>query len=536
MNVELFKSLLRPYWNTWSVNNLDDAADKIATAYDLSNVGSSGPFFGAKVIKGDKQTLKTFLSAGLNVNFRLEVKLPGTPPGFTLMATGFCMYWVGSVFTPLPAMPPMVAPATGCQVLFPGIPVGFDTELKRTFDNTNVEEALTAFANSLIKHQLTIMGIYSGLVPAAPSPIPLVLPWTAMLSIPGINIPNINLGGGEPDGGGPDGGTGGGTGGDPGGPTPPQTGKDSDGNDIETLNNLSNAISNGLTFATTATQDKVDTLISDLVRQVNDALASGKIIARKSNELLTQIRNIRSGLSDPYFDVTTGFDNSPDNKFVDYVNLGSDGNLRPIDGIYINQDPRTQEFFGNIIRTKLLQNRFKPNLVVDSRQRTKNRNEPGYRNAYLQITVELREQVVKRTNGDNEYQFYIVIDMANVGIFPLWDRTQLRFIDSPVAIGTPKNIFTFRDPIESQNSIWAGPPFNIQSPKDRGFEIIRGPFEQILDQKIQEFNTYIDRFFNGRLRKKLQTIDLYLTTEPREDFNPFGNQVFTKMNNFVKLP
>jgi hypothetical protein len=221
---------------------------------------------------------------------------------------------------------------------------------------------------------------------------------------------------------------------------------------------------------------------------------------------------------------------------VDYVNLGSDGNLRPIDGIYINQDPRTQEFFGNIIRTKLLQNRFKPNLVVDSRQRTKNRNEPGYRNAYLQITVELREQVVKRTNGDNEYQFYIVIDMANVGIFPLWDRTQLRFIDSPVAIGTPKNIFTFRDPIESQNSIWAGPPFNIQSPKDRGFEIIRGPFEQILDQKIQEFNTYIDRFFNGRLRKKLQTIDLYLTTEPREDFNPFGNQVFTKMNNFVKLP
>ena len=288
MNVELFKSYLRPYWNTWSVNNLDDAADKISTAYDLSNIGSSGPIFGAKLIKGDKETLKQFLSAGLNVNFGLQVKPPGVPSGFTLMATGFCMYWVGSTFTPLPAMPPMVAPTTGCQVLFPGLPVGFDADLKNTFDNTSVEEALTAFGNSLIKHQLTVMGIYSGLVPGVPSPIPLVLPWTAMLSVPGINPPNINLGGGEPDGGGS---TGGGTGGGTGGPTPPQTGKDSDGNDIETLNNLLNAISNGLTFATTATQDKVDSLISDLVRQVNDALSSGKIIARKSNELLTQIRN-----------------------------------------------------------------------------------------------------------------------------------------------------------------------------------------------------------------------------------------------------
>jgi hypothetical protein len=65
---------------------------------------------------------------------------------------------------------------------------------------------------------------------------------------------------------------------------------------------------------------------------------------------------------------------------------------------------------------------------------------------------------------------------------------------------------------------------------------MRGPFEQILDEKIAELNQYIDRWFKGRLRKKLQTIDLYLTTEPRQDFNPFGNQVFTKMNRFVKLP
>ena len=65
MNVDLFKSLLRPYWNTWSVNDLDDAADKIATAYELSNIGDTAPFFGAKLIKGNKETLKTFLAQGL---------------------------------------------------------------------------------------------------------------------------------------------------------------------------------------------------------------------------------------------------------------------------------------------------------------------------------------------------------------------------------------------------------------------------------------------------------------------------------------
>jgi hypothetical protein len=531
MNVELFKSLLRPYWNTWSVNNLDDAADKIATAYDLSNIASSGPFFGAKLVKGDRQTLKTFLSAGLNVNFGLQVKPPDITPGFTLMATGFCMYWVGSIFTPLPAMPPMVAPTTGCQVLFPGIPVGFDMELKRTFDNTDVEQALTSFANSLVKHQLTIMGIYSGLVPSVPSPIPLVLPWTAMLSISGISIPSINLGGGEPDGE-PDGGTGGGTGG---GPTPPQTGKDQDGNDIETLNGLNDVIAKGESDATNQTQDKVNLIVDNLKRMINDALTSGKIIPRKANELLARANNIKSGLADPYFDASTGFDNSPDDKYIDYINLGSDGNLRPIDDIYVNQDQTTQEFFGNIIRQKLSQNRFKPNLIVDSRQRTKNRFESGYRNSYLGIVMELREQVIRRTDGTDEYQFYITLDMQNVGLFPFWDSTQAKFVDAPNMIGLPKSIFTFRDPIESPSSIWAGPPFNISSPKQRGLEIMRGPFEQILDEKIAELNQYIDRWFKGRLRKKLQTIDLYLTTEPRQDFNPFGNQVFTKMNRFVKL-
>ena len=258
---------------------------------------------------------------------------------------------------------------------------------------------------------------------------------------------------------------------------------------------------------------------------------------------MSRIRNIRSGLSDPCFDSATGFDVCDDNKFIDYVNLGMDGNLKPIDEIYVNQDSRTQEFFGNIIRTKLSKNKFKPNLIVDSRQIPQlgpnynliTKSYPGYRNSFLQIKVDLREQVLELNNGDREYQFYISIDMSNVGAFQVWDKIKLRFIDTTSTIGIPREIFTFRDTIESQNSIWAGPPLNIQSPKDRGLELMREPFEKMLDEKIQEFNEYIDTSFNGRLRKKLQRIDLYLTTEPRQDFNPFGNQVFTKMTNFVNL-
>ena len=140
MNVDLFKSLLRPYWQSFSINDLDDAADKIATAYDLSNIGNSAPFFGAKLIRGDKDTLKSFLSFGLKLNFNLKEKLPdpSVEPGFTLMATGFCLYWVSSTFSPVPPMPPMFAPTTGVQVLFPGIPIGLDKALKEAFNNTDI--------------------------------------------------------------------------------------------------------------------------------------------------------------------------------------------------------------------------------------------------------------------------------------------------------------------------------------------------------------------------------------------------------------
>jgi len=186
MNVNLFKSILRPYWGSWGVNGFDDAADKIATAYELSNIGDSAPFFGAKLIRGDKDTLKKFISLGLQVNFYLKSTDPDSvEPGFTLMSTGFCLYWLNSTWSPLPPMPPMIAPTTGIQVLIPGLPKPLDKALKNTFKQKSIEESLSDFSNALVLHLLTIGGTYSGLFypPGSPTPIPLVLPWTSLLSV-----------------------------------------------------------------------------------------------------------------------------------------------------------------------------------------------------------------------------------------------------------------------------------------------------------------------------------------------------------------
>jgi hypothetical protein len=187
MNTSLFKSLLKPYWESNSIKDLDDAADKIATAYDLSNVGDTQTIFGSKLIKGNKDILKTCLSIGMQVNFasKYVTKENEVPPGFTIMATGFCLYWLRSTFTPLPTMPPMIAPTTGVTVLFPGYPgttkVSLDYLLKNAFDNTEIDNVLDALSTALVTHLLSVAGIYSGTIIVGTVPSPMILPWTVLI-------------------------------------------------------------------------------------------------------------------------------------------------------------------------------------------------------------------------------------------------------------------------------------------------------------------------------------------------------------------
>lgn len=520
MNVELFKSLLRPYWNTWSVNDLDDAADKIATAYDLSNIGDSAPFFGAKLLKGDKETLKTFLSSGLKLNFSLTAKVPPplVEPGFTLMATGFCLYWIASNFSPVPPMPPMFAPTTGVQVLFPGVPIGFDKTLKEVFNNTDVEAALSSLANALVAHQLTVAGIYSGLIPSVPSPLPLVLPWVALLSLPSVSVkpPDIlNNTDTDKDG------------------IPDNSDDDIDNDGIP---NNQDDDKDGDGILNKDEPGKINRRSGGTGGTGGTSGTSGTSGTGGTSGTRGTQGTSGTGSTDPNFDPSTGFDNRPDTEYIEMIGEAeNNGDPKPIDRIYIDQDEITQEYFANITKEKIAKNKFKPNLVVDSRQRTNIKGQESYRSNYLQLVVSLREQVLLLNNGDKEYQFYVEAYMNNAGSFSYYDPVAKQFFPTPISIGIPRSKFTFRDTIESDNSIYAGPPFNISSPKQRGLLLMKSPYESIMDDILEYFNDYVTKYFKGRLRKKLQKVDFFLTTEPRQDFNPFGNQVFTKMTNFVKL-
>jgi len=111
---------------------------------------------------------------------------------YLVMATGYCLYWITAKMSPVPPMPPCIAPTTGTLVLIPGLPVPLNSDLAKTFTKGNtVIQAIGKLYNSLITHQLTIIGVYLGIIPFFPSPIPgPPIPWFAMLNIP---FPNINF-------------------------------------------------------------------------------------------------------------------------------------------------------------------------------------------------------------------------------------------------------------------------------------------------------------------------------------------------------
>lgn len=188
MVAALFKNILKPLMEPLTLADYEKAADAIATAYDLANVGSSMTLFGSTLLKGDKETLKQFLLQGLTMNAGLVKYLPVVEPGWTMMANGFCMYWATAVFTPLPPMPPIVSPLQGTQVIFPGTPIGLDIGLKVALTQGDLDNALNILSLVLMAHQLTIAGTYNGLIPTFPSPVPFIMPWVVILSIPDLDL------------------------------------------------------------------------------------------------------------------------------------------------------------------------------------------------------------------------------------------------------------------------------------------------------------------------------------------------------------
>lgn len=288
MNQAVYQTYLTPQFQLHLPKTRTAAAEAMATAYHLSNIGQTTTPFGAPMISADKSILKTFIELSLDINFFggqvqstvseviqtirgaiqaaergvkdavkfVQKKVNGIIDGlvsalpaplvflgpilkslvagifkdlletvgsplkevykclkkleglvdlldvskvaYLVMSTGYCLYWLTARMSPVPPMPPCVGPSGGTLILLPGLPTPLNSDLAKTFTKGNtVIQAIGKLYNSLVTHQLTVAGIYLGIIPFFPSPIPgPPIPWFSMLNIPfpSLNLPGI-LGG-----------------------------------------------------------------------------------------------------------------------------------------------------------------------------------------------------------------------------------------------------------------------------------------------------------------------------------------------------
>lgn len=118
---------------------------------------------------------------------------------YTVMATGYCLYWLTATMSPVPPMPPCLGPTGGTIILIPGLPIPLNSDFGKTFKKGNsVPEVISKLYNNLVQHQLLIIGVYLGIIPFVPSPIPgPPIPWFSMLNVPFPDIKKSEIAGGE---------------------------------------------------------------------------------------------------------------------------------------------------------------------------------------------------------------------------------------------------------------------------------------------------------------------------------------------------
>lgn len=206
-------------WSTFKVNmkaklgipnqqSISDLADIHATEYVNAVKSAQLIITSSEATVGiNKDSIKSAYEAAFTKLFNESVEITpnykGTEPNpnqdssrakieqiFSPVAAVITTEWLKEKFTPTTVPPGYVSPTTGYQVLVPGDPDSLTKDLAIAFfiaqTELNQETAFNVFITFLItaytEHLLKIAGVFNGLIPAAPSPIPgPPFPWVGVV-------------------------------------------------------------------------------------------------------------------------------------------------------------------------------------------------------------------------------------------------------------------------------------------------------------------------------------------------------------------
>lgn len=610
MNFATLQAFLTPYFESYASTGISDSADKISTAYHLSNIGQTTTPFGAPLINADKSILKIFLELGLNINYyggviksrtsaiigyalgavdafnsgakeqiniykkgamdqinsivsslpaplafigpiinalidqifqtiltsvgtvastviSLIKKLQGIIDSidvqtiaYTTMATGFSLYWLTAQFAPMPPMPPCIAPSPGVQLLFPGTPIPLNSDLKNTFAGSQAAaDAVRKLYNASISHQFTIFGIYLGLIPTPLGPFgPVPIPWFTLLNIPipGIGTGNQTSGTGNNTNTSSNSDTGGtsetGNNNQTGGSTETDTGSESNQNN-QNENDSNTAVD---------TQTQPDTQIGGDTETNTDSNAGTDTDIDTGVGTGTGERTGRDTGSETGSGIGSGTGeetesgmgtDSQGNESTSGTEISGKSNYANVQKDVISAfEKETQVVFDE-------NNSF--GLTIDLERRNL---------ALLDVTVFLHESVVKKQNGNDEYQFAITVQLTNLGYDRKFGGAQSSL---PLTISNPTG-YSFRDEIDSTNSIYNGG--TITSPRLRGIDLMKEPYRYRLGQVINEgLRFYVNKWYGGKLPSELKNVHLSMRDDLSDPTLQLSAAKFFPLNKFKSL-
>lgn len=193
-----FRSNIKAKLGTPNMLSVSDLADIHATEYVNAVKSANIILTSSKATLGiNKSSVKSAYEVAFNKLFSENVEIlpnyKGDKPNmnqdsarskvedvFAPVAAVICVEWAKEIFTPTTTPPGYVLPAPGYTVLVPGDPIALKKDLAKAFfiaqSELNQETAFNVFITALIlaytEHLLKISGLFNGLIPAKPSPIP----------------------------------------------------------------------------------------------------------------------------------------------------------------------------------------------------------------------------------------------------------------------------------------------------------------------------------------------------------------------------